>query len=170
MTEVSALREDLAAKPDAKAIEELHDDDIIIEESVGLLHKALQEMQSQLDRTREQQRKHDTKIVDLLDKKSSKYEENIGLLNKAECTQAAHEHRMECNQVLQQKAGLLAEAEAQLGKWKADVDEMKAVAAAAEEAAKAATAAAEDAQRGMEIRDIVCKARDATFEVFGWHP
>ena len=53
---------------------------------------------------------------------------------------------MECNQVLQQKAGLLAEAEAQLGKWKADMDEIKAVAATAEEAAKAATAAAEDAR------------------------
>ena len=85
--EVSALREDLATRPNAKAIDELHDDDIMIEENIGLLQNALQEMQGQVERA-----------------------------------QAAHDERMEQNQVLQRKVVLPAEAEAQLDKWKAEID------------------------------------------------
>ena len=67
--------------------------------------------------------------------------------------------------MLQHKAGLLAEAEVQLDKWKADVDEIKALAADAEKAAKAAATSAVDARRSQEMRDIGCQGRDATFEV-----
>ena len=60
---------------------------------------------------------------------------------------------------------MLAEAEVQLDKWKADVDEIKALAADAEKAAKAAATSAVDARRSQEMRDIGCQGRDATFEV-----